>query len=73
MANAVMGRLHYKENHTEESVLLLMELDLLDLYKFIYHLAQEDFSNGRFNERIEERDEELDQPRINPTEAINAG
>jgi len=45
MANAVMGRLHYKGNHTEESVLLLMELDLLDLYKFIYYLAQKDFSN----------------------------
>jgi len=73
MANAVMGRLHCKENHTEESVLLLMELDLVELYNFICYLAREDFSNGRFNERIEERDEELDQPRINPTEAINAG
>ena len=73
MANAVMGRLHYKENHTEESVLLQMELDLFQLYNLIYYLAREDFSNGRFNERIKEHDENLDQPRINPTEAINAG
>jgi len=73
MANAVMGRLHYKENRTEESVLLLMELDLVELYNFICYLARKDFSNGRFNERIKEHDEDLDQPRINPTEAINAG
>ena len=72
MANAVMGRLHYKENHTEESVLLLMELDLLELYYSLCYLAREDFSNGRFNERIKEHDEELDQPRPNPTEAKNA-
>jgi hypothetical protein len=72
MANAIMGRLHYKGNHTEESVLLLMELDLLEPYNFIYYLAREDFSNGRFNERIEERDEELDQLGINPMEAKNA-
>jgi len=49
-----------------------MELDLLGLYNFICYLAREDFSNGRFNERIEERDEELDQPRINPIESKNA-
>jgi hypothetical protein len=72
MANAIMGRLHYKGNHTEESVLLLMELDLFQLYNLIYYLAREDFSNGRTDERIKEHDEDLDQPRINPTEAKNA-
>ena len=72
MANAIMGRLHYKENHTEESVLLLMELELLELYYSLCYLAREDFSNGRFNERIEERDEELDQLEINPIESNNA-
>ena len=51
MANAIMGRLHYKENHTEESVLLLMELDLLQLYNFICYLAQEDFRNERIDDK----------------------
>jgi hypothetical protein len=49
-----------------------MESDLLELYYSLCYLAREDFSNGIFDKRIEERDEELDQPRINPIESKNA-
>jgi len=62
-----------RESESGAGVQILQDDDLLEPYNFIYYLAREDFSNGRFNERIEERDEGLDQLGINPTEAINAG
>ena len=62
-----------RESESGARVQILQDDDLLEPYNFIYYLAQKDFSNGRIDERIEEHDENLDQPRINPTEAINAG
>jgi hypothetical protein len=61
-----------RESETGARVQILQDDNLLELYYSLCYLAQEDFSNGRFNERIEERDEELDQPRINPIESNNA-